>query len=97
MSINFHIDRIVVDGLDVDPTQAGLLQRSVTTQLTKLLTDQGIGFPPDGSTNRGQLRSNSLRLGFGAEATSFGPQLANAIYASIPQSGFDALVMRNGL
>jgi len=86
MNINFHIDRIILDGLVVDSTQARLLQRTVTTQLTKLLTEHGIVSPLAASNNGGHGSSNSFRFGSGANALSLGPQLASAIHASIPQS-----------
>jgi hypothetical protein len=86
MNINLHIDRIILDGLDVDPMQASLLQSAVTTQITKLLTEHGVVSPPTVPDHRGLSRTNSFRFGLGANASSLGPQLASAIYAGIAQS-----------
>ena len=42
MNINLHIERLVLDGVNIAPDQRHLLQASVETELTRLLTDGGL-------------------------------------------------------
>lgn len=42
MNINLHIDRLILDGLDVDHAERPLLQAAVQTELSRLLTAEGL-------------------------------------------------------
>ena len=86
-NVNLHIESIVLDGIDLAPGQCQLLQHAVTSQLSEMLTQHGIGSNSFvASCNDETRRDNSIRLSGSADAMSLCPQLANAIYANIPQS-----------
>ena len=42
MNINLHIERLVLDGVNIAPGQRHLLQASVETELTRMLTEGGL-------------------------------------------------------
>ena len=96
MNVNLHIDSIVLDGLDLAPGQSQLLQQAVASQLTTMLTQLGLGSPLADSSNRPNIRGNSIHLGQTTDAKSLGPQLAHAIYASIPQSEVGSVATHGG-
>ena len=82
MNINLHIERLVLDGVNIAPSQRDLLQASVTAELRKLLNNGGFannlvqGFAlPRLSTNDIQLTgNNSIQLG---------KQIAQSVYGGI--------------
>jgi hypothetical protein len=82
MNINLHIERLVLDGVDIAPGQRQLLQASVEAELTRLLADRGLapGFAqgvalPKLSTNGMQLTGNN--------PTQLGQQIAQSVYGGI--------------
>ena len=82
MNINLHIERLVLDGVDIAPGQQHVLQASITTELTRLLTDRGLAPSfaqgialPRLSTSGMQLTSNN--------PTQIGQQIAQSVYRGI--------------
>lgn len=82
MNINLHIERLVLDGVNLAPDQHQLLQASVTAELTRLLTEgelspslaQGTAVPRI-STDGIQATSNN--------PTQLGHQIAQSVYGGI--------------
>jgi hypothetical protein len=86
MNVNLHIERVVLDGIDLAAGETGLLHNTVISQLTAILASQLRGESRLAFEDRADYRAgSSIRLGSTLEATSFGPQLANAIYANTLQ------------
>ena len=82
MNISLHIERLVLDGVNIAPEQRHLLQASVETELTRLLTDRGLSSSlaqgialPRLSTSGMQLTSNN--------PTRIGQQIAQSVYGGI--------------
>jgi hypothetical protein len=81
-SIHLHIERLVLDGIDIAPGQRHLLQASVTAELTRLLTHgglapglaQGIALPRL-STGGIQITDNN--------PAQLGRQIAGSVYGGI--------------
>jgi hypothetical protein len=86
MNVNLHIDQIVLDGIDLAPGQNQLLQHAIINQLTTILARQRIGASLRDSSNWDSLQGNSIHLGRTADAATLGPQLADAIYATLRRS-----------
>ena len=82
MNIKLHIERLVLDGVNIAPGQRHLLQASVETELTRLLNNgglapslvEGIALPRI-STSGIQLTSNN--------PTQIGQQIAQSVYGGI--------------
>ena len=82
MNINLHIERLVLDGINIAPGQRDLLQASVTTELTQLLNNasltgnlvEGVSLPRL-STSSIQLTSN--------KPMELGQQIAQSVYGGI--------------
>ena len=82
MNINLHIERLILDGINISPGQRHLLQASITTELTQLLNNSGLadglvegGALPRLSTNNIQLTSN--------KPMELGKQIAQSVYGGI--------------
>ncbi len=82
MIINLHIERLILDGINIAPDQKHLLQSVVTTELTRLLTKGGI--LPD--LARGvalpRISANSIQV-TGNDPVQLGQQIAQSVYGGI--------------
>jgi|WetSurMetagenome_2_1015567.scaffolds.fasta_scaffold488573_2 hypothetical protein len=82
-SIQLHIERLVLDGVDIAPGQRHVLQASVTAELTRLLTDgglapglvQGIALP--------RLSTGGIQLAGDNHPAQLGRQIAQSVYGGI--------------
>lgn len=83
MNINLHIERLVLDGVSVEPHQRAELKAAVKSELGRLLVLTGIG--------SGVQLSNSLRAVSGGlisiesnnEPSHIGQKVAGAVYRGI--------------
>lgn len=84
MNINLHIERLILDGIAMQPGQHYLLQASVQTELTRLLGEGGLAghFLMAGGT-QARILSPSIRLDSGLASADLGQQIAGAVYAGI--------------
>lgn len=82
MNINLHIERLVLDGVDIAPGQRHLLQTSVETELTRLLTDRGISPSLAQGVALPRLSTNGMQLK-GNNPTQLGQQIAQSVYGGI--------------
>jgi hypothetical protein len=82
MNINLHIERLVLEGVDIVPNQRHLLQASVETELTRLLTDRGISPSLAQGVALPRLSTNGMQL-TGNNPTQLGQQIAQSVYGDI--------------
>ena len=81
-SIHLHIERLVLNGVDIAPGQRHLLQASVTTELTRLLTDGGLAPGLDQGIALPRLSTGGIQL-TGDNPTQLGQQIAQSVYGGI--------------
>ena len=82
MNINLHIERLVLDDVNIAPGQRDLLQASITTELTRLLNNGGlVGNLVEGDALPRQS-TNSIQL-TGNNPTQLGQQIAQSVYGGI--------------
>ena len=81
-AINLHIENLVLDSVDVAPGQGDLLQASVTSELTRLLSNGGItsGFVGGDSQNR--VATSGIQVADKSPRT-LGQQIAQSVYGGI--------------
>lgn len=82
MNINLHIERLVLDGVDIAPNQKHLLQNIVITELTRMLTESGIS--PD--LARGVALPRIFAEGIQVTENNpvqLGQQIAQSVYGGI--------------
>lgn len=83
MNINLHIERLVLNGLEIPPEQRPVLQAAVETELSRLLTEgglsprlaQGIAVP--------RLSVQDIQTTRANNPTQLGHQIAQSVYGGI--------------
>lgn len=83
MNINLHIERLVLDGIQLEGGQHPLLQTAVETELTRLVNDGGLssGLMRGGAVP--QIPAGAIRLSEDSNPNNLGQQIAQAIYGGI--------------
>jgi hypothetical protein len=81
MSINLHIERLILEGLPLSQTQGALVQVAVETELARLLAGQGLSHSSVGAVPC--LSANSIYLTRESKPVQLGHQIANAIHGSL--------------
>jgi hypothetical protein len=82
MSINLHIERLILDGLSENRSQGSLIGAAVETELARLLATHPLesSLQPDGA--RPTVPSNAIHLTANQPA-HVGQQIAQAVYRGI--------------
>jgi hypothetical protein len=83
MNVTLHIEKLILDGLDVRPGDRQHLQAAVEAELTRLLGEGGIaaGLAEGGAVPA--VRGGSIQTGGGGGAAGLGSQIAQAVYGGI--------------
>ncbi len=84
MKINLHIERLVLDGLPLDPRDGARLQAAVERELARLVSDGGqwvTRLRADAAT--AHASGGSFTLAEPADAARVGGQIAGAVHAGI--------------
>ena len=83
MKIDLHIDRLILDGIDLGPAQRPLLQAALQAELGRLLAEAGIA----GSLAAGgmvpSVRADGFAMSGEASPASLGRQIAQSVYGGI--------------
>jgi hypothetical protein len=81
MNINVFIERLVLDGLPISPSQGGLVGKAVETELARLLSEQGLSHLSAGDVPR--LSANSIQVTHDCNPVQLGHQIARAIHDTL--------------
>lgn len=82
MSINLHIERLVLDGVSVEPHQRAELKAAVETELGHLLVLNGINSDVQSNNHFLSISAGSIALGYN-QPVNLGQQIGNAVYRGI--------------
>jgi hypothetical protein len=84
MSINVHIERLILDGLPVERHQARLVQSAVEAELAQLLAAEGLasGFKSGGHATP-RIEAPGIQLASDSSPGQIGQQIARAVYGGI--------------
>ena len=82
MNINLHIERLVLDGVDIAPHQRYLLHTSVTAELAQMFSNGSLapGFAEGFSLAR--VSTDGVQLARN-NPTQLGQQIAQSVYGGI--------------
>lgn len=83
MNINLHIERLVLDGLDIAAGERRLLQFAVEAELARLLSAGGITAELASGGALPRLAGNSIQLQHAKGPAEVGRQIAGALYGGI--------------
>jgi hypothetical protein len=83
--INIQIDRLVVDGLDLQRSQRPLMQAAFETELARLLVRDGLNQELTSGVALPSLSAPAVEIPEGARPHMIGEQIAQAVYNGIGQ------------
>ncbi len=82
MNINLHINRLVLDGIDLTSHEQQMLQASVTAELSRLLSSGGLAPHLAQGIALDRLNTNGIYLA-GHNPTQLGQRIAHSVYKGI--------------
>ncbi|SFN69957.1 hypothetical protein [Nitrosospira briensis] len=83
MNINLHIDRLILDGVNIHHSQRHLLHKSVESELTRLFTEGGV---PQHLVRGGaspHVPASPIHMVGGSDPVRLGRQIARSVYGGI--------------
>jgi hypothetical protein len=83
VNINVHIERLILNGVNIRPGQRHLLQSSVETELTRLLTNGGVSPSFSEGIALPHVFANGIQLAGGNDPVQLGRQIAQSVYGGI--------------
>jgi hypothetical protein len=83
MNINVNIQRLVLEGVSVPPSQRPLLQAAVEAELARLLTAEGLGSGLRSGGAVPRVPAETIQLSSEGNPTQLGQQIAQAVYGGI--------------
>jgi hypothetical protein len=83
MKIHLHIDRLVLDGVDVQRNHAGVVRRAIEIELSTMIRDRGLAKGLQSGCRVPTLSGENLSLKRGVRPATLGKQIAQAIYGGI--------------
>ena len=82
-SIRLHIERLILDGLPIDRSQASDLQAAVEAELARLLTENGLGAHWQAGGAVPSVPASAVQLAQGSSPAEIGAQIARSVYSGI--------------
>lgn len=83
MNINLTIDNLILNGLDLPPHHRPHLQAALETELSRLLTADGLGASLQSGGAIPALSAGSIQVEAGHDPTALGQQIARAVYGGL--------------
>ncbi len=83
MNIELHIDRLVLDGFTLTPRERAIVRAAVEGELTRLLTEGGIGANWQSGGVVPGIRADSMHLSSNQTPSLIGEQIAQSVYSGI--------------
>lgn len=83
MNVNLHIERLVLDGVEIAPNQRQLLRSAIETELSRLLTAGGVAAELASGGAVSRVAGSSIQLQGSNGARELGRQIASAVYGGI--------------
>jgi hypothetical protein len=83
MKIHLHIDRLVLDGVDVQRNHAGVVRRAIESELSAMIRARGLAQGLQSDCRVPTLSGVDLSLKRGMRPAGLGKKIAHAIYGGI--------------
>jgi hypothetical protein len=81
--INVSIERLVLDGLPIEPGQGNAVRKAVEAELSRLLVDGGIGHELASGGAVPSVPGGSIEIGEKSHPRNLGRQIAGAVYGGL--------------
>ena len=82
MNINLHIERLVLDGVNIETGDGHLLQSVVENELKRMLTDSGLSSSIAHGTALPRISKSGIQL-IGNNTMQLGRKIAQSVYGRI--------------
>lgn len=82
MKLNLHIERLVLNGVDIQPGQHHVLQSAVTNELNRMLTERGISPELAKGATLHQVPADNIHL-INNNPDQIGQQIARSVYGGL--------------
>ncbi len=83
MKVNLHIEKLILDGVEVQTLDHPALQAAVEAELTRLLTQGTLHPDLVGGGARPFVRGGAVQVSAGGPPGPLGQQIAQAVYKGI--------------
>lgn len=83
MNVKLHIERLVLEGINLAPHEHKPLQAAVEAELGRLLSAGGVSQELAGGIALPSLRTGDIQLGNRTGPVQLGGQIAQAVYGGI--------------
>ena len=83
MNVNLHIERLIVDGLEIDPSKRDSFKAGIEQELTALLTTGGVGETLAAGAALPRVDGPSIQLQADNSPQQLSQQIAGSIYGGI--------------
>jgi hypothetical protein len=83
MNIELHIDRLILEGIDLEFADRGLLETAVTAELTRLLQANGLRGGAGNGRSLASLTANPISLPENQSANNVGQEIGRAVYSTV--------------
>ena len=83
MNLSIHIERLVLDGVNIMPGQRELLQAALEAELARLLATDGLSPDLASGGARPSLQAGSIQPASDGNPARLGQQIAQAVYSAI--------------
>lgn len=83
MKINLHIERLVLEGMRLEPGHHELLQATIESELMGLIEARGLGGEIFAGGARPSIAANGIQLDSGYSSVQLGQQIAQSVYGGL--------------
>ena len=83
MNVNLHIERLIVDGLEIDPSKRDSFKAGIESELTALLTAGGVGETLSAGAALPRVEGPAIQLQPDNSTPQLSRQIAGSIYGGI--------------
>jgi len=83
LNVNLHIERLVLEGIDLDHTQRPVLQAAVEAELGRLLSEGGVNGDLAGGGAVPAVRAGGFEMNGEGNPGQLGRQIAGTVYGGI--------------
>ena len=83
MSVTLHIERLILEGVDVAHGQRHLLTSAVEAELARLLSEGGVAHQLAGGGALPRIAGPAIQLRSGDGPAQLGERIAGAVYGGI--------------
>lgn len=83
MNVNLHIERLILDGVEIQPGQQHSLATAVESELVRLLSAGGLSRELTAGGALPSIKANGIELSNGLNQIGLGKQIAQSVYSGL--------------